>query len=252
MEYAMTATDGSVVAELAPPVPESTYDRFQTINAILLALVTLLGAFVVWRSSVASGAAGDENVAGILATLNVEQTRAINTVILYENYRGYTQYARYLELGNNLYDALADAPDDEAADIERGMTEAWDIAETFDFPRANLNRDGTYNMERDLGEAWADAERTRDLKPCGSRQGEIYAAGGGRHRHGHRTVGVHTRGNPARPPHQNHLDDCRDCLNRGQYRRFGHHRNTLRRISALDSACKTIRSLNEQYTDPNR
>ena len=106
MEPTMAATDRSDLLDHAQADPAQATDRFQTFNAILLALVTLLGAFVVWRSAVAADAAGDENVAGILATLNVEQTRAINTVLLFENYRAYTGYTRYAELGNKLYDAL--------------------------------------------------------------------------------------------------------------------------------------------------
>jgi uncharacterized Tic20 family protein len=146
-------------------VREAGSDHFQTINALLLAFVTLLGAFVAWRTALAADAAGDTALAGIIATINAEETRAINNITLYEHYRAYTGYARYTLLGNEIALDLTNAPDDEAEELDRQMRAAWNTAETFYFPKRYLNRDGTYNVQRELGEAWADAARKKDLNP---------------------------------------------------------------------------------------
>jgi len=146
--------------------PQEANNRFQTINALLLALVTLLGAFVAWRASVAADASGDEALAGIIATIDAEETRAINNITLYENYRAFTTYTRYNTLGNAIEADLEKITDEtEAATLDRQMREAWDTAESSSFPHRYLNRDGTYNTQRELGEAWADAARKKDIYP---------------------------------------------------------------------------------------
>jgi hypothetical protein len=45
------------------------------------------------------------------------------------------------------------------------MREAWDAAESFYFPREYLKRDGDYDTQRELGEAFAEAARQRNLNP---------------------------------------------------------------------------------------
>lgn len=45
------------------------------------------------------------------------------------------------------------------------MRDAWDAAESFYFPREYLKRDGSYDSQRELGEALAEAARQQDLNP---------------------------------------------------------------------------------------
>lgn len=145
---------------------EENNDRFTTINALLIALVTVLGAIVAWRSAVASNEAGDAGLAGLTATRNVQETLAINNTKLYESYRAYTAYTRYNALGNEMEQELEEVTDEEtAATLDRQMREAWDVAEAFYFPREYLRRDQTYDTQRALGEAWAEAARQTDLNP---------------------------------------------------------------------------------------
>lgn len=140
-------------------------DRLTLINALLIALVTLLGAYVAWRASVAADNAGDASLAGLMATLNVQETLALNNTQHYENYRAYTAYTRYNALGDEIEADLAKAPLDEAETLDRQMREAWDAAESFYFPREYLKRDGTYDTQRELGEALAETARQKDLNP---------------------------------------------------------------------------------------
>lgn len=140
-------------------------DRLTLINALLIALVTLLGAYVAWRASVAADNAGDASLAGLMATLNVQETLALNNTQHYENYRSYTAYTRYNALGDEIEADLAKAPADEAEILDRQMREAWDAAQSFYFPREYLKRDGSYDTQRELGESLAETARQKDLNP---------------------------------------------------------------------------------------
>jgi hypothetical protein len=148
--------------------PTEKGDRLQTVVAILIALVALLGAVVAWRAALASDEAGDADFAGLNATLNSEQTRALNSTSLYEHYRVYTVYLRNNELGNLLADDLDKQPDEaEAAKLEQQKSEAWDTASANQpfFPSRYLDREGNYNVQRELGEEWAEASQEKDLNP---------------------------------------------------------------------------------------
>lgn len=143
-----------------------TTDRFGIVNALLIALVTLIGAFVAWRASVASDNAGDAALAGLVATLNAQETEALNHTLLYEDYRAYTAYTRYNAVGDEIEADLAQVTDETEAEIlDRQMREDWDAAESFNFSREYLKRDGSYDTQRYLGEAMAEAARERDLNP---------------------------------------------------------------------------------------
>ena len=50
--------------------------RLETVVAILIAVVTVIGAVVAWRSSVADDGAGDADFAGLRASVRSEETRA--------------------------------------------------------------------------------------------------------------------------------------------------------------------------------
>ncbi|MBI5650724.1 MAG: hypothetical protein HZC40_09820 [Chloroflexi bacterium] len=145
---------------------EKNDDRFQTVIAILMALVTVIGAVVVWRASVAADAAGDADFAGLRAMTNVEETRALNFVNAYENYGAFTAYLRHDQLGEMMVKDQAGKGED-ANVIEQQRLEAHDlaIANQHLFPNRFLNRDGTYALQRQLGEMWADAAREKDLNP---------------------------------------------------------------------------------------
>jgi len=154
----------------AEPIPEEKESRMETMVAILIAVVTVIGALVAWRASVAADGAGDADFAGLQASLNAEETQALNYVNAYEHYGAYVAYERNLNLGNAIANDLNTAPpanEDEAFWLDRQRAEAFDIARANQdlFPNRFLNRDGTYSVQRELGEGWADAKREKDLNP---------------------------------------------------------------------------------------
>ncbi|MBA3532019.1 MAG: hypothetical protein H0T73_08885 [Ardenticatenales bacterium] len=149
-----------------------TTERFKTIIAFLIALVSVLGALVAWRAAQADDATGDAALAGLTSTLHVEETRTRAMGTLYQNYRGYVAHRLYNELSELevavLLTRLEMLPPQERealAELLLGLA-----ASDRDFlpepaPRY-LEPDGSYNIQRDFGEHWAEAAQHQDLDPA--------------------------------------------------------------------------------------
>jgi len=147
---------------------DKSSSRLETIVAILIAITTVLGAIVAWRASMAEDASGDADFAGIQAAMDAEETRALNFVNTYENYGAYTAYKRYSTLGDLIAEDAANAASDaEAEQLDGQRANAHDLAIANQnlFDNKYLDRDGSYNVQRQLGEMWADAAKQKDLKP---------------------------------------------------------------------------------------
>lgn len=148
---------------------EEKQGSFETVVAILIAIVTVIGAVVAWRASVAADGAGDADFAGLQASLNAEETRALNYVDAYEHYGAYVAYERYLKTGDALANEIANNPnltEEEAYLLDRQRAEAYDLSDANQdlFPNRYLNRDGSYSVQREMGEAWADASKEKNLE----------------------------------------------------------------------------------------
>ncbi|MBP7962775.1 MAG: hypothetical protein KBG20_00405 [Caldilineaceae bacterium] len=143
---------------------EEANDSFGTWVAILIAIVTLVGAWVGWSIGTVYDEASDQHSAGLSATLNVESTLTNNTVSLYKEYRVYTEYTRYQTLAD------LQAEQDQAAasgGLPARKTDDDDLAavQLPFFLTRYLTRDGVYDKKRQLGEAWAEAAQRVDLDP---------------------------------------------------------------------------------------
>ncbi|MEM7111262.1 MAG: hypothetical protein AAF614_02430 [Chloroflexota bacterium] len=133
-------------------------DRFQTLMAIMIAVVTLVGAVLAWRAAVAHINAGDADFAGLSAALNAEETLTLTNNTFHRHYRAYTSFS-----GNDIFgEKLADVP---RADTLRTTAHSIAATDRLFFPNRYLNRDGTYAGDRQIGEAWAEASQVRDLEP---------------------------------------------------------------------------------------
>jgi hypothetical protein len=141
--------------------------RLETIVAILIAIATVFGAVVAWRSSVADDGAGDADFAGLRASVRAEETRALNYVNAYESYGAYTNYRRYQDMGDLIEADQPSAPEEVATVLERQRADYHDLSISSQrlFPNKFLDRDGSYNVKRQLGELWADAAKENDLNP---------------------------------------------------------------------------------------
>ncbi len=151
---------------------EKKDERLETLVAVLIAIVVVIGALVAWRASLADDASGDADYDGLSALVKAEETLALNTVNAYEDYSSYIRYwsnARLAELiDQDLEAALltANAPAEQVEELNQELVTATDLANAnvnF-FDQRFVNRSGTYNLGRQLGEMWADAQRENDLE----------------------------------------------------------------------------------------
>ena len=139
-------------------------DSFKSLIAVLTAIVTVLGATAACLASVAVSTAGDNDFAGLDASIRSQKAEIINYVVAYEHYRAFTSYVRYNELGNLMFDPDAD----ETTDIRNGaiQREVWGVASgissVFFSPRY-ITSDGQYDLERELQEEYARDAQNEDL-----------------------------------------------------------------------------------------
>lgn len=138
-------------------------DKFKSFVAVLVAVVTVLGATTACLASVAVSTAGDMDFSGLDASIRAQKADIINTIKAYEHYRAFTTYTRYDELGY----ALHDPDSDEQSSIRNRalQDEAWGVAVglTNFFISRYINSDGQYDLERELQEEWAHDAQTEDL-----------------------------------------------------------------------------------------
>ncbi len=130
---------------------EEKDSKINLYNGLLIALLTVIAAVVAWRGSVADDAAGDEDYAGLQATVNAEETRALNYVEAMEHFGAFLNFYRNLVLS----DRLGEEKGQEAADAA--------AANLGQFPAKFMSRDGTYSVQRDLGSMWQDAAKIKDM-----------------------------------------------------------------------------------------
>ncbi|GEM_PF-671622 len=137
-----------------------------TLNALLIALVVVIGAIAAWRASVAADAAGDADYFGLRALLNHEETQALNNLTAYRSYADYLDYWSFKRQGELLEEEMNQKP--SLAENEQFVAQVKSAYDLADASRANfeqrfLNRDGSYNVQRQLGQLWADAMKEKDL-----------------------------------------------------------------------------------------
>jgi len=139
-------------------------ESFKSFVAVLIAIVTVLGALTAGIAAKTSSDAGDGDFAGMGAAISAQKADLINEINAYEHYRAYTSYVRYLELGFLLYDPNADETVQDQ--LYKQQQEAWGVAEgikgSFFKPRY-INTDDSYDIERELQEAHAEDEQAIDL-----------------------------------------------------------------------------------------
>ncbi|GEM_PF-1694986 len=144
---------------------EEGNDTFQTVVAILIAIISLIGGALAWRGSLVK--VDDASIPGLSATLNSEVTHFMNNTALYKRYRAYTTYTLNDKLQQQIKLDLDKSSDSQKINLEQQQAETSNLMATSQmfFSSRYLNRDGSYNAERDLGEAWAQAAQSLDLNP---------------------------------------------------------------------------------------
>lgn len=151
--------------------PEEKSSGFDTLVAILIAVVTVFGALVTWRAAEAADRASDADFEGMKAVVSYDRTVSLSTMRAYENQRNFFDYQYLQDLAKNLRQDLEQVTDDAEYDrLNRLKEEAYFLAEyaRVFFPNkyAIQLEDNTYvyDVQRDLGEQIADAARTENLE----------------------------------------------------------------------------------------
>ncbi len=124
--------------------------------AILIAVTTLVGATLTWRSSVAGDASGDADYAGLRSVVAAEEVKARSAVTAFEHYAAFTAFDRQDELARLMEkEGSGDAAETKVrAKANRGLFEA-----------KFATREGEYGVTREMSAAWSDAAREKDLNP---------------------------------------------------------------------------------------
>jgi hypothetical protein len=138
-------------------------DRYQVTVAFLIAVVTLVAAILAWRAAFSAGNATGADFAGLYATLNAQQTESLNKAEVLRHSRAYMNYRRY----NQEQAFLEEAGAEGNQELRRERHSAINLATTnqFFFPQRYLERDGSYNAQRQEAEIWAQAAQNLDLDP---------------------------------------------------------------------------------------
>lgn len=144
---------------------EEENNKLDTVVAILIAIAVLIGGLVAWRASQTDDSAGDADYSGLRAAINAEETRAINSVNAYESYGTYVNYWRNRQLAELLSEELETTSEEWIPVLEEQIKNANDLADANkDLMETRfLNRDGSYSVQRQLGEMWADAAKEKDM-----------------------------------------------------------------------------------------
>lgn len=156
------------MSDVPEPIQEEPEDRFQTIVAIMIAVVALVTAFAAWRGSLAGSLAGFEDYYALNAALNSSETRSLNTSAAYQNYHAFTNYTV-----NSALAALWEVDLETITDVEEKAWVQTQVDEATKLATTNLNffqsryisKEGVYLIQRQLDERWADAQRRMDMNP---------------------------------------------------------------------------------------
>lgn len=140
-------------------------DPFRTVVSVLIAVVTVVGAIIAWRTTVALGDAGGDRTSGLLALVEKEDatTRASSTVLAILN--SYVAYVRDDSLAE-AYQSLADA-NPERTDLSNSASALQNAADYAlnQIPPKYLDRNNNLDRQRLLGEHIAEYSLDKDVEP---------------------------------------------------------------------------------------
>jgi len=146
-------------------------EKFDSFAAIMVAIVLVLGALATGLAVFAASNAGDADFDGTAAAINSQETTISDSINAYDHFRAYVNYHRYEQLVSLLSDAANSTGGDNAQALQRQIREvggvSGELRHNFFPPGYILNEseaDESYNVQRELAEARAEAARTKDLE----------------------------------------------------------------------------------------
>ncbi len=142
-------------------------EGFKTFTAIMIAIVSVTGAWVTWRAGLALNDASRDDFSGLAAAINEQESQVMASIKVSEHHQAFLEYTRFNELGNEISNEIK-TDNLQDANLDRQKSDAWGIAlglQSLFFPPRYLLPDGSYDIQRETDEETAEAERARDTKP---------------------------------------------------------------------------------------
>lgn len=132
-------------------------ERAAIVLALLITLVTVIGAIVAWRVSLLDDQQSDANYTGLASAFQSVDVRTLAAAQAYQEYRAYTRFHRYDALRERL------ANDSAASPREREEAEQLAANAFAFFSSQYVTPDDRYDARRQIREQIAEAALDRDV-----------------------------------------------------------------------------------------
>ena len=152
---------------------EQADTRLGTIIAFTIAVLTLFSGLLGWQMGNIRGNAEDEYSSAEQAELNRQKVISSNTLATYESHRAFLAYKNYFDQYKLIAQQLEEAKTAGAVDenlvtqltSQRDEMQLLYLSSLKLFPNQFIGRDGTYNLQEQLGQMIASDARKYDLDP---------------------------------------------------------------------------------------
>ena len=146
-------------------------ERFETIIALTIAIVSLIAAYIGGWSALTEGAAGGAQFNGVIAAVNLEKAKVTSNTWMFQDLRAYAEYQRLSTLAEvTTADAVAaqEVGDYAVAQSMRQQALAYrtaaNAAGTF-FANEYVLEDGSFDEQQYLEHQMRFEVRNRDVDP---------------------------------------------------------------------------------------
>lgn len=147
-----------------PDVPSREGSPFQTTMAILIAVVTVVGALIAWRTAVLSEQAANADFTGIVTVVRNQEAQTTSSAQAYQRYRAYTDFVINRAIADELETALQDFENDVV--FTTRLLEARNAqANNSQYFQSVYVTETGYNVERDVKTGIANAGQRQPLDP---------------------------------------------------------------------------------------
>lgn len=154
-------------------------ERFETIIAITIAIVSLIAAYIGGWSALIESEATGARVSGVIATVNREKAKVTSSTWMFQDLRAYAEYQRLSTLAEvTTADAVAAQELGDAAGAQSLRQQALayrtaaNAAGTF-FAEEYVNADGSFDEETYLEHQMRFEVRNRDVDPADDYQDAV-------------------------------------------------------------------------------
>lgn len=152
---------------------EKFLSRLNNVIALTVSVLTLFSGLLGWQMGNISGNASGAYTAAQRAELNAQKVRSTDTLIVYENHRAFLVYRNYFDQYKLVSQQLEAAQKANPVDPvlvarlsnQRDQFQQLYLSNLKLFPNKFINRDGTYNLDEQLGQLIASDARKLDINP---------------------------------------------------------------------------------------